>query len=179
MTLDDDSITLNDNYIGLNLAGAKAGNGGNGVFVWGESDGDLIGQNPSDASGVVANVISGNRLNGIELAGSSSNTVVDNRIGTNAAGTSAIANGGDGIYITHGSRSNEIGGTAFVDTRDRPGEQSDREQGDGDAGLRGAAARQPDIGQRPQRRADRHWLPRQRAERELHRDDGERGRRPR
>ena len=65
---------------------------------------------------MVANVISGNRLNGIDLAGSSSNTVVDNRIGTNAAGTSAIANGGDGIYITGGSRGNEIGGTAFVDT---------------------------------------------------------------
>ena len=116
VTLDDNSITLNDDYIGLNLAGAKAGNGGNGVLVWGESDRDSIGQNGSHASGVVANVISGNRLNGIELDGSSSNTLVDNRIGTNAAGTSAIANGGDGIYITHGSRGNEIGGTAYVNT---------------------------------------------------------------
>jgi hypothetical protein len=116
VTLDDNSITLNDDYIGLNLAGAKAGNAGNGVLVWSESNGDFIGQNDSHASGVVANVISGNRLNGIDLAGSSSDTVVDNRIGTNAAGTSAIANGGDGIYITRGSRGNEIGGTAFVDT---------------------------------------------------------------
>jgi parallel beta-helix repeat protein len=115
VTLDADSITLNDNYIGLNLAGAKAGNGGNGVFVWGESARNFIGLNRSHASGVVANVISGNRVNGVVLAGSSSNTVVDNRIGTNAAGTSAIANGGDGIYVTHGSRGNEIGGTAFVD----------------------------------------------------------------
>jgi parallel beta-helix repeat protein len=116
VTLDDNSITLNDDYIGLNLAGAAAGNGGNGVLVWGESDGNFIGRNDSDAPGVVANVISGNRLNGIELDGSSSNTVVDNRIGTNAAGTSAIANGGDGLYITHGSRRNEIGGTAYVNT---------------------------------------------------------------
>jgi parallel beta-helix repeat protein len=116
VTLDDNSITLNDDYIGLNLAGAAAGNGGNGVLVWDESNGDFIGQNESDAPGVVANVISGNRLNGIELGGSSSNTVVDNRIGTNPAGTSAIPNGGDGIYITHGSRGNEIGGTAFVNT---------------------------------------------------------------
>ena len=116
VTLDDNSITLNDDYIGLNLAGAKAGNGGNGVLVWSESNGNFIGLNDSHVSGVVANVISGNRGNGIELAGSSLNTVADNRIGTNAAGTSAIANGGDGIYITHGSRGNEIGGTAFVDT---------------------------------------------------------------
>jgi parallel beta-helix repeat protein len=116
VTLDDDAITLNDNYIGLNLAGAKAGNGGNGVLVWSESNRDRIGLNSSDASGVVANVISGNRLNGIDLADSSSNIVVDNRIGTNRAGTSAIANGGDGLYITHGSRGNEIGGTAYVDT---------------------------------------------------------------
>jgi hypothetical protein len=116
VTLDDNSITLNDDYIGLNLAGAEAGNGGNGVLVWSESNGDFIGQNDSDAPDVVANVISGNRLNGIDLAGSSSDTVVDNRIGTNAAGTSAIANGGDGIYITHGSRGNEIGGTAYVNT---------------------------------------------------------------
>jgi len=116
VTLDDNSITLNDDYIGLNLAGTAAGNGGNGVLVWAESARNFIGLNRSHASGVVANVISGNRENGIELAGSSSNTVVDNRIGTNAAGTSAIANGGDGIYITGGSRANEIGGTAFVNT---------------------------------------------------------------
>jgi len=37
---------------------------------------------------------------GIVLAGSSDNTVVSNRIGTNAAGTSAIANGGDGRKLT-------------------------------------------------------------------------------
>ena len=116
VTLDADSITLDDNYIGLNLAGAAAGNGGNGVLVSAESAGNSIGLNDSLAPGVVANVISGNRGNGIELDGSSSNAVVDNRIGTNAAGTAAIANGGDGIWITQGSRGNEIGGTAFVDT---------------------------------------------------------------
>jgi parallel beta-helix repeat protein len=116
VTLDDDSITLNDDYIGLNLAGAAAGNGGNGVLAWGESDGDFIGLNDTLASGVVGNVISDNGINGIELDGSSSNTVADNRIGTNPAGTSAIPNEGDGIYITHGSQGNEIGGTAYVDS---------------------------------------------------------------
>ena len=116
VTLDAGSVTLNDNYIGLNLAGAAVGNGGNGVYVSAASARNFIGLNGSGASGVVANVISGNRGSGIVLAGSSANTVVANRIGTNAAGTSAIANRGDGIWITQRSRGNEIGGTAFVDT---------------------------------------------------------------
>ena len=116
VTLDAGSVTLNDNYIGLNLAGAAAGNGGNGVYVSAASAGNFIGLNGSRAPGVVANVISGNRGSGIVLAGSSANTVVANRIGTNAAGTSAIANRGNGIWITQRSRGNEIGGTAFVDT---------------------------------------------------------------
>jgi len=116
VTLNASSVTLNDNYIGLNLAGAAVGNGGNGVYVSAASARNFIGLNGSGASGVVANVISGNRGSGIVLAGSSANTVVANRIGTNAAGTSAIANRGDGIWITQRSRGNEIGGTAFVDT---------------------------------------------------------------
>jgi hypothetical protein len=116
VTLDASSITLNDNYIGLNLAGAAAGNGGNGVYVSAASVRNFIGLNGARASGVVANVISANQGSGIALAGSSANTVVANRIGTNATGTAAIANRGDGIRITRGSRGNEIGGTAFVDT---------------------------------------------------------------
>ncbi len=116
VTLDSHSVTLNDNYIGLNLAGAAAGNGNNGVYVSATSAGNFIGLNGSGAAGVVANVISGNRGSGIGLVGSSANTVVANRIGTNAAGTSAIPNLSDGIWITQGSRGNEIGGTAFTDT---------------------------------------------------------------
>ncbi len=115
VTLRARSVTLTGNYIGLNLAGAAAPNGGDGVYVGSSSARNLIGLNRSRASGVVSNVISGNRGSGIVLAGSSGNTVVANRIGTNAAGTSAIANRGDGILITGGSRGNEIGGTAFVD----------------------------------------------------------------
>jgi len=115
VTLEAGSVTLNDNYIGLNLAGAAAGNGADGVYISAASARNLIGLNNTRSSGVAANVISGNRGSGIVLAGSSANTVVANRIGTNAAGTSAIANGGDGILIAGGSRGNEIGGTAFVD----------------------------------------------------------------
>ncbi len=116
LTLKAGSITLSDNYVGLDLAGAALGNHGNGVYVMRSSSGNLIGLNRSGASGVVANVISGNAGSGIVLSGSSRNTLVSNRIGTNAAGTSAIANGGDGISVTRGSNENEIGGTDFIDT---------------------------------------------------------------
>ena len=116
ITLNAGSITLNDNYVGLNLSGTAFGNSGNGVYVSPASSRNLIGLNRSGASGVVGNVISGNAGNGIVLSGSSHNTIVSNRVGTNAAGTAAIANGSNGISITGRSDGNEIGGTEFVDT---------------------------------------------------------------
>ncbi len=116
IALNAGSITLNDNYVGLNLAGAAFGNRGNGVYLSPASSRNLIGLNRSGASGVVGNVISGNAGSGLVLSGSSRNTIAANRIGTNAAGTAAIANGSNGISITGRSDGNEIGGTEFVDT---------------------------------------------------------------
>jgi parallel beta-helix repeat protein len=115
VTLDASSITLNNNYIGLNLAGAAAGNSGDGVFVSATSSNNFIGLNTSGNAGVVGNVISGNSGNGIALVNSSGNTLVANRIGTDPTGTTAIANGQNGIWVTAGSHGNEIGGTAFTD----------------------------------------------------------------
>ena len=114
VTLVASSITLTGDYIGLNLAGHAFGNHGNGVFAAPGSARNRIGLNPKGTVGLVANVISGNSGSGIWLAGSSRNAVVANRIGTNAAGTSAIGNRGSGIAITGRSDSNEIGGTRFV-----------------------------------------------------------------
>ncbi|HWB51841.1 MAG TPA: FG-GAP-like repeat-containing protein [Stellaceae bacterium] len=122
VTLDAGAITLNNNYIGLDLSGAAAGNSGDGVFVAATSSNNLIGLNPTSnqgttaAAGVVANVISGNGGNGISLHGSSGNTAVANRIGTDPTGMTAIANGGNGIWITDGSTGNTIGGTAYIDS---------------------------------------------------------------
>jgi hypothetical protein len=116
VTLDAGSITLADDYVGLTLGGQALGNSGDGVYVASGSSNDLIGSNPTAASGVVSNVISGNGGNGISLNGSSQETLVDNYIGTNPSGTAAIANGGDGILLTDGAGDNEIGGTASTDT---------------------------------------------------------------
>jgi parallel beta-helix repeat protein len=115
VTLDAGPVTLNHNYIGLDLAGTALGNDGAGIYASAASDHNLIGLNASGDSGVVANVISANSGSGIVLSGSSDNTVTANRIGTNAAGSAQIGNGGNGIRITAGSHGNEIGGTDFVD----------------------------------------------------------------
>ncbi|HTW82820.1 MAG TPA: right-handed parallel beta-helix repeat-containing protein [Candidatus Sulfotelmatobacter sp.] len=115
VTLEAGSIALNHDYIGLNLAGAAFGNAGDGVYVAATSSNDAIGSNASSVAGVVANVISGNAGNGVSLHHASGNTIAANRIGTDAAGTVAIGNGANGIWITAGSSNNEIGGTAFVD----------------------------------------------------------------
>jgi parallel beta-helix repeat protein len=115
VTLNASKITLNGDYIGLDLFGRRAGNSGDGVYVSPASSRNLIGLNRGAAVGAVSNVISGNGEDGLVLDGSSHNTVVSNRIGTNRAGSVRIGNGGAGILITRWSDDNEIGGTAFVD----------------------------------------------------------------
>lgn len=115
VTLGADGITLNGDYIGLDLTGAADGNHGDGIFVSPDSSEDLIGLNSSGDSGVVANVISGNAGSGLVLSGATDNTVVANRIGTNPAGSAAIANGGNGIWLTQGASGNEVGGTDYTD----------------------------------------------------------------
>ncbi len=107
-------VTINGNYLGLNLAGRASGNRGNGLFLGPASSHDLIGLNQRGRAGVVANVVSGNALNGIVLDGSWHNTLVSNRIGTNPAGTRAIRNRGNGLLLVNGADANEIGGKDFV-----------------------------------------------------------------
>ena len=91
------------NFIGTNAAGTAALNKSViGVLI-----------NESHGNTVQDNVISGNRLIGLEIAGgtASGNLVQSNKIGTNAGGTTAIPNGGDGIFINN-APNNTIGGTA-------------------------------------------------------------------
>jgi trimeric autotransporter adhesin len=58
------------------------------------------------------NIISGNHANGICINGSSHNQVEGNYIGTDATGTHARGNAGNGILLTAGAAGNTIGGSA-------------------------------------------------------------------
>lgn len=91
------STTIKGNYIGTNGTAAIA-NGGVGIRL--ESSNNTIGGETA-ADG---NIISGNTGDGIledsTFRNADSTTIKNNYIGTNAAGTAAIANGGKGINIS-------------------------------------------------------------------------------
>lgn len=102
------AVGIYGNYIGTNAAGtADLGNTLDGIYCEG---------GPCAIGGTIperGNVISGNNQNGISLYVSSEQATVEgNRIGTNAAGTGAIANSQNGILFRTSqllSRSYEIG----------------------------------------------------------------------
>jgi hypothetical protein len=98
--------TVSGNFIGTNAAGTAAlGNIGPGVFVGG-GDSNTVGGNVAGAG----NVISGNTVNGVSVVSGIGNLVRGNFIGTNATGSAAIANIGNGVEI-NGSTGNFVGGT--------------------------------------------------------------------
>ena len=90
------------NYIGTDATGTLGrGNSLAGVRVGG---GTVVGGTAAGAG----NLISGNGGAGVELAGSG-NTVLGNRIGTDAPGTAALGNSGAGVLV--GGDNNLVGGT--------------------------------------------------------------------
>ena len=100
------------NFVGTNSTGtASLANGGYGIVINSFSDSNIIG----DAAPGDANVISGNGLGGVRIVNNSNdNKIQSNFIGTNLAGTSAIANGTNGglpgVIIEVNSNDNTIGG---------------------------------------------------------------------
>lgn len=98
--------TIQGNRIGTDLAGAAAlGNGASGIAVRG--DGNTLGGTLAGAG----NVLSGNGVAGAYLyPEAASNTLLGNRIGTDAAGAAAIANAQGGVTI-YGT-GNTVGGAA-------------------------------------------------------------------
>ncbi|MFQ3679189.1 MAG: right-handed parallel beta-helix repeat-containing protein [Pseudanabaenaceae cyanobacterium] len=96
------------NFVGTDATGnTNLGNKGHGIGLFGSGN-TVGGTIPAHR-----NVVSGNTLAGILLSstGASGNTVLGNYIGTNAAGTAAIANM-VGVFIDQGASNNTIGGTA-------------------------------------------------------------------
>jgi hypothetical protein len=92
-----------DCFLGTNANGTAAQGNEVGVEVASGSDDNFIGNVPIDR-----NIISGNATNGIVIeSGASGNLVMGNYIGTNAAGTAALANG-EGVGV--GCSNNTIGG---------------------------------------------------------------------
>jgi len=104
------------NFIGTNVKGnTPIGNGQNGISL-DDSPYNTIGGTMHGAANIIsgndANIISGNDLNGISFSGANAmqNQVLGNLIGTDATGTSALANAQNGILMTD-APDNVIGGT--------------------------------------------------------------------
>ena len=115
--LNASKITIQDNYIGVDLDGfTTIANHGNGILVNSGSHDNLIGT-LDELTGIpleaqVSNVISGNIGDGIKIFKANNNRVANNRIGTTADGTGELGNTGNGISIASGSNRNIIGGDA-------------------------------------------------------------------
>ena len=99
--------TISENYIGIDPGGSSAWGNGTGIDISGSASINTI----------INNVISGNTLDGIKIAGSGtdSNYVKNNIIGLDPTGSVPIPNGRNGVLILNGASFNSIGG----DTPDR------------------------------------------------------------
>lgn len=103
--------TVSGNWVGINAAGTAALPNGMGLVMQTGAHDNIIGGDTA----AERNIVSGNLSVGIVMSWSSgshtqSNVIQGNFIGTNPAGTAAIANGGHGIQI-NGCRYTVIGGT--------------------------------------------------------------------
>ena len=101
--------TVLGNYIGVNPAGTAAmANGAYGVYITNAPSNTIGGTTAAER-----NVVSGNTSGGMYILGATAtgNIVKGNYIGTNAAGTAAVANSGAGVWV-EAAPTNTIGGTA-------------------------------------------------------------------
>ncbi|OJW14380.1 MAG: hypothetical protein BGO49_28650 [Planctomycetales bacterium 71-10] len=115
VTLDASNVTVQGNYIGLLADGSTiAANRGDGVRINAGSRGNLIGrEDPGTPQAFqLSNVISGNGGDGVGVYGGSDSRIAMNFIGTDASGTVALGNRGNGVLLTQGAARNVIGGAA-------------------------------------------------------------------
>ncbi len=106
------SNVVEGDYIGTDVTGAMAIANGTGVEIEvGASDNTIGGLTTTPGAGV-GNVISGNSNNGVYLsdAGTASNAIEGNLIGTDATGSAPLGNVGDGVAVEAGATGAIIGG---------------------------------------------------------------------
>ncbi|MDX1546046.1 MAG: T9SS type A sorting domain-containing protein [Rhodothermales bacterium] len=104
-----DGNAILGNYIGTDAAGTSALPNLVGVRIQDGAQSTVVG----GTAGGARNVISGNQEQGVEIsgAGTDGNTILGNYIGTDAAGTGALAND-SGVSIDGGAQGNTVGGAA-------------------------------------------------------------------
>lgn len=97
---------IRNNFIGTNPAGTKLHANSDGIVITTASSQNLIG-----GSQDARNVISGNKLSGVLVAGGSEqNTVAANFIGVGFDGVTPIGNGTQGVWIRDGAAFSTVGG---------------------------------------------------------------------
>ena len=105
------------NLVGTDVTGTVAVGNKHGVALW-SGPNNVVG-------GAAANVVSGNTVNGVTIVSlfstadaaftdASGNTVAGNKIGTNLAGTLAVPNGTEGVYVDGGLDQGDGDGPADV-----------------------------------------------------------------
>ncbi|HET8674935.1 MAG TPA: zinc-dependent metalloprotease family protein [Blastocatellia bacterium] len=105
------NVRVLGNHIGTNPAGTAALPNVRGVFVDGGANNRIGGDTPGAGNVISANGTGGND-HGISLANTNGAIVQGNRIGTNAAGTAAMGNGGHGVQVFNSTNCTIGGPTA-------------------------------------------------------------------
>ena len=103
--------TVQGNLIGTDRTGNAAVPNVNGIVLYAGADGNIIGTDGDGTNDLAeGKIVSGSTMQGILIL-SASNTVAGNRVGTNAAGTTVLENGLEGILVsTSTAFGNVIGG---------------------------------------------------------------------
>lgn len=102
---------VDGNYIGLDASGGTAlGNHKDGVVILGKTN--MVGGPSATPGASPGNVISGNLIDGVRIAGTSasSNVLEGNCIGTESSCSAARANGRDGVLVDDGASGDTLGG---------------------------------------------------------------------
>ena len=91
-------VSVINQYVGLNIAGAPMGNGGDGIEIRGGTQ-NLIGQ--ASAQSLGRNIISANGAAGVSITDGlvAGNVVRNNDIGTTVAGDAPVPNEGNGVEV--------------------------------------------------------------------------------